>query len=106
MAKSVTPAIHSKPLLLVALALLALLSACSSVDTKGGNTGFYHCKTPRPEMCTREYKPVCGHIDTKIRCVTAPCPTGKHQTYGNSCSACAQPAVVGYEEGSCESYGK
>ena len=98
-----------------AIALTALLSACSAFkDSDEGNTGFFQCKSPRPEMCTREYRPVCGHIDTNIespnerkaRCVTEPCPSGKHQTFGNSCSACANPAVMGYEEGSCESYGK
>lgn len=100
---------------LAAITLTVLVSACSAFkDSSEGTTGFFQCKSPRPEMCTREYRPVCGHIDTRIEtpneskthCASEPCPTDKHQTFGNSCSACANPAVMGYEEGSCESYGK
>lgn len=89
--------------------LFALLQACStaveeeSVKTQQGFTG---CDTQRPEMCTREYQPVCGHVDTGIRCVTTPCPSERHKTYGNACSACADDKVIGFEQGTCESYGK
>ncbi|GAB3375463.1 hypothetical protein GCM10027567_14330 [Spongiibacter taiwanensis] len=90
--------------------LLALLQACSTAveeDTAAVQPGFTSCETPRPEMCTREFQPVCGHIDTGIRCVTTPCPaTARHKTYGNACTACADNSVIGFEQGSCESYGK
>ena len=36
------------------------------------------CTEPRPQACTRDYRPVCG---TKR--------DGARQTYGNGCSACA-----------------
>lgn len=60
------------------------------------------CQDPRPEMCTREYRPVCGLKDTGIRCVTEPCPSSEHKTYGNACDACADPAVLSYSAGACE----
>lgn len=48
-------------------------------------------------MCTREYRPVCGH-----RCETPPCGEAERRTYGNACSACADPEVAAFSPGSCE----
>tara|TARA_R110002167_G_scaffold226279_1_gene431435 strand:- start:86 stop:424 length:339 start_codon:yes stop_codon:yes gene_type:complete len=91
------------------LALFAL-SACTSTPKEAPTStmqgGFTQCESPRPEMCTREYRPVCGHVDTGIRCVTTPCPSERHNTFGNACSACADETVIGYELGDCASYGK
>ncbi|WP_288363231.1 hypothetical protein [uncultured Spongiibacter sp.] len=87
---------------------LTLLGACSTppVQSDASREGFIHCESPRSEICTREYRPVCGHLDSQIQCVTQPCAAPTHKTYGNACSACADEAVVGYEFGSCESFGK
>jgi hypothetical protein len=60
------------------------------------------CTDPRPEMCTREYMPVCGSRDTGIRCVTTPCPSAEWKTYGNACDACSDPKVIGHRPGACE----
>jgi hypothetical protein len=48
------------------------------------------CADPRPQMCTREYRPACGlHRD------------GTRKTYGNACSACRDSDVVSQAAGAC-----
>jgi alkaline phosphatase D len=49
------------------------------------------CPEPRPQVCTREYRPVCAQLRD-----------GSFKTYSNGCSACSDPAVTGYREGACE----
>lgn len=57
------------------------------------------CSEPRPEMCTKEYRPVCGMYNPEvIQCVTWPCG----ETFGNSCMACANENITNYEVGTCE----
>lgn len=95
----------------VILLTLFAISACTSTPKEaptppGMHAGFTQCEVPRPQMCTQEYRPVCGHVDTGIRCVTTPCPSERHKTYGNACGACAEEDVIGYEIGDCASYGK
>ncbi|MBV8393764.1 MAG: hypothetical protein JOY81_11335 [Alphaproteobacteria bacterium] len=48
------------------------------------------CAEPRPQMCTRDYRPACG-----IR------RDGGRKTYGNACTACADPEVVTQAAGAC-----
>lgn len=48
------------------------------------------CTEPRPEICTRDYRPVCGRTED-----------GRSQTYGNACDACSQRDVVGHRPGPC-----
>lgn len=36
-------------------------------------------------LCTLEYNPICGRIDTGIRCITTPCPSYDYETYSNQC---------------------
>lgn len=38
-----------------------------------------------PITCTQEYDPVCGVVDTGIRCVTTPCPSSAEKTFSNKC---------------------
>lgn len=47
--------------------------------------GFFACPEPRPEICTQIYLPV-ETIDRQ----------GKRGRYGNSCSACSRPNIIGY----------
>ncbi len=59
------------------------------------------CKSPRRQMCTREYRPVCAIRDTGVRCVTTPCPSTEKVTKSNACTACADEKVFSYTPGSC-----
>lgn len=59
------------------------------------------CQEPRPQMCTREYNPVCATRDTGVRCVTEPCPASERLTYPTGCTACADPKVVSHVPGAC-----
>ena len=85
--------------------LVAALAACSSsapVQPPAEMPRDYvACGSPRPEICTREYRPVCAERDTGVRCVTTPCPSSEWITIGNACSACSEPKVMGYRPGPC-----
>lgn len=80
------------------------LAACTETGTLPPGeleTGVAACVDPRPELCTQDYRPVCGLRDTGVRCVTTPCDSTERVTYGNACSACSNPDVLGYTEGVC-----
>ena len=62
---------------------------------------YVACPASRPQMCTREYRPVCAQVDTGTRCVAVPCESAVPATRGNACDACADPNVVGYTPGAC-----
>jgi hypothetical protein len=90
-------------LLYSAFALAAALSGCAAPGTLEADLPpkMTECPNPRPEMCTREYAPVCGAVLTGVQCVTSPCSSTVHQTFGNKCDACANPQTVGYMDGAC-----
>ena len=48
------------------------------------------CQDPRPEVCTMDYRPVCGQLGG-----------GETKTYGNACAACGNSSVIGFFEGEC-----
>lgn len=71
----------------LSLTMLCLLfSACTLVKP----AIQHHCEEPRPQACTREYVPVCA-----IK------KDNSSGLYGNACSACSNPEIVGYNEGAC-----
>ncbi len=92
---------------LTSLFLVVLLTFSSGVKASGaeGNDCLPHkvsqtssqepetmvCKDPRPEICTMDYRPVCG---TKS--------DGTQATYSNGCGACSDPEVVEYVQGECK----
>lgn len=90
--------------LCVILPVAAFLSACveqTPLATGGLPENLVQCMDPRPEMCTMEYRPVCGVRDTGVRCITTPCDSTELMTFGNGCQACGDAAVIGYTEGAC-----
>ena len=48
------------------------------------------CTDPRPQICTREYNPVCARLTN-----------GKDKTYATGCTACSDIKVVSYTLGAC-----
>jgi hypothetical protein len=49
------------------------------------------------EVCTMEYRPVCGWFNQSIKCFRYPCAA----TYSNPCFACADKKVDYWTEGEC-----
>lgn len=48
------------------------------------------CVEPRPQMCTRDYRPVCGELEN-----------GPTNTFSNACEACSHQTVIGHRPGEC-----
>jgi hypothetical protein len=78
------------------------LAACSTKDVTSNDLlnlaiiksiPVIACKTPRPAICTREYRPVCGLNNSETEAINA--------TYANSCEACSDVNVKGYQPNSC-----
>lgn len=74
----------------------------------GGRLAFTSCtdEQRKAKGCTKEMKPVCGEVDTGIRCIRAPCPSSAKQTFSNACLACVEPKTTGYWPMSCEDMSK
>ena len=74
------------------IGLLLGLVGCASVPSgETGNAGAANvCEDPRPQVCTADYRPVCGTLgDASVK------------TYSNSCSACGDANVTSWVEGEC-----
>lgn len=98
--------------ILTILLFCLLISACQEKGTQEtvdevGNPpeeaaqSLIQCPDNRPEVCTQIYQPVCGLVDTGIRCITTPCPSAEYKTFGNACTACSDKNVTGYSGGEC-----
>lgn len=76
----------------------ALLTAAILFGCSGGSAPqdapddptLTRCVDPRPQVCTHEYRPVCGESED-----------GSAKTYGNACTACSDPDVAGHRPGEC-----
>ena len=90
-------------LLLFVLCTIVILSSCTNTgkanttetfkqlpNKEAGDKTFTTCPKPRPQICTREYNPVCGQLQN-----------GTVKTYATGCTACSDPAVTGYITGAC-----
>ena len=80
---------------LVLVILLAVAVSCTSNPGDSDDDLLLRvilCNAPRPELCTREYRPVCGLHRSEI----------EWKTYSNACSACSDSAVRGYRPEACD----
>lgn len=78
-------------IILVATASL-VLGACASsgADESMPVANATVCEDPRPQVCTMDYRPVCGTLND-----------GSTKTYANGCGACADAAVTSWVENAC-----
>ena len=82
------------------LALATALAACATPAPEQPATrsdAFVACEAPRPEICTREYVPVCA----ERRVVEGGVERVEQATRSNRCIACSDPEVAGFEPGAC-----
>ncbi len=81
----------NKPVFWIVL-MASLMVACGSSAPKPGRgpqERLHRCPSPRPEVCTMDYNPVCAAIGDEA------------QTFSNGCSACSDKKVKGFYLGAC-----
>ena len=81
--------------LLCAVFLMTHAGHSLAGNTLGGEVALVSaepevCKDPRPQMCTMDYRPVCGTMTG-----------GEKKTYSNGCSAFSDMSVLSYVPGEC-----
>ena len=68
-----------------------LLGGCAGGDHEPiDNAQVITCTEPRPEVCTKDIRPVCALLESTHLVTRA-----------NACWACADPYVISYREGYC-----
>ena len=72
------------------LLLTLSLTACSYSNNKPDYSKLTLCPEERPQICTREYNPVCATLQD-----------GNKKTYPTGCTSCAEINVVGFRIGAC-----
>jgi len=83
--------------LLPVISLGLLLVGCATnndekIDlNEPGALDIILCEEPRPQICTREYDPVCATLKD-----------GSTRTGATGCTSCSDSEVVGYKVGACE----
>lgn len=75
---------------LPALCLLVCLTGCAADPQPAVPANLTLCPEQRPQICTREYNPVCAAL-----------ADGSRKTYATGCTACADQQVSGWEPGAC-----
>lgn len=77
---------------IILVSLAGLFSGCASDSSSAELSNLTRCPDQRPQMCTREYNPVCAQLaDASTR------------TYATGCTACADASVIGWVAGECPS---
>lgn len=49
-----------------------------------------HCESPRPQVCTMDYRPACGFSSENM-----------NKTFSNACNACSHKEVLWVVAGEC-----
>ena len=79
---------------LVCLLAVACTPAYNEVDEpipdEPGAIDIILCEEPRPQVCTKEYNPVCAMLKD-----------GSARTGATGCTSCSDPEVTGYTMGAC-----
>ncbi len=70
---------------------LGSLSSTEQIENSKGGKMLKRCPEPRPQICTREYRPVCAQQSD-----------GTIKSYATGCTACSDPTVTAFREGTCE----
>lgn len=83
----------------LAVILILLLAGCGTSqpsappqppDPRPEENSPVQCSSPRPQVCTMEYNPVCAQL-----------ADGAVSVYSSPCNACADDSVTGYLPGAC-----
>lgn len=83
--------------LILAVSLCVLVVGCATKGDEKNNINepgaldLIICEEPRPQICTREYDPVCATM-----------MDGSSKTDSTGCASCSDPDVVGFKKGTCE----
>lgn len=72
------------------LCLLFWFSGCANDSTPAIHDNLTMCPEERPQICTREYNPVCAQLADQTM-----------KTYATGCTACADQQVTGWMAGAC-----
>ena len=77
---------------LLILVLLLIVYACTSLDKTLEDSTLTLCLDPRPEVCTMDFRPVCGlRADNSVI-----------RTFSNACMACSELETMAYIDGECD----
>ena len=81
-------------LVVVCLTAVTCTPAYKEVDEpvpdEPGAIDIILCEEPRPQVCTKEYDPVCARLQD-----------GSIRTGSTGCTSCSDPDVMGYTMGAC-----
>jgi hypothetical protein len=87
----------NKTRMLSLLSLSLLIAGCATtseeenkINNEPGALDLILCEEPRPQICTREYDPVCATLQD-----------GSTKTGSTGCTSCSDHEVVGYKMGAC-----
>jgi hypothetical protein len=74
------------------LVFLGSAISCANTGEAQLEQDAVQCTTPRPQMCTADYRPVCATL----------ADGNEVATYSNGCSACGDARVLSHVPGECE----